>query len=195
MTKSDFEKVGFKTLAQKFVDGIKDKIAAAPLLVLMSASNIFGRGFSDKKIELIMESYPNILISNENKLQKINNIVSIKGMSLKTAEPFVERIPEFIQFMKNAGLESKLLVISENFVDYDESHPLFEKTIVMTGFRDAQLQDAIKKVGAKLGSTVSKNTCIVLVKDLMEDTSKAEDARNLGIPLMTPEQFKKKYLL
>jgi NAD-dependent DNA ligase len=116
-------------------------------------------------------------------------------MSLKTAEPFVERIPEFIQFMKNAGLEGKLLVISENFVDYDESHPLFEKTIVMTGFRDAQLQDAIKKVGAKLGSTVSKNTFIVLVKDLMEDTSKAEDARKLGIPLMTVEQIKKKYLL
>jgi NAD-dependent DNA ligase len=161
----------------------------------MAASNIFGRGFSDKKIELIMESYPNILISNENKLQKINNIVSIKGMSLKTAEPFVERIPEFIQFMKNAGLEGKLLVISQNFVDYDESHPLFEKTIVMTGFRDIQLQDAIKKVGAKLGSTVSKNTFIVLVKDLMEDTGKAEDARKLGIPLMTAEQIKKKYLL
>jgi NAD-dependent DNA ligase/DNA polymerase/3'-5' exonuclease PolX len=197
MNIQDFMKVeGFKEkTASKLYNGIQDSLNNASIVSIMAASNIFGRGFSDKKIELIMESYPNILISNENKLQKINNIVSIKGMSLKTAEPFVERIPEFIQFMKNAGLESKLLVISENFVDYDESHPLFEKTIVMTGFRDAQLQDAIKKVGAKLGSTVSKNTCIVLVKDLMEDTSKAEDARNLGIPLMTPEQFKKKYLL
>jgi NAD-dependent DNA ligase len=196
MNIQDFLKVeGFKEkTASKLYNGIQESLNNANIVSIMAASNIFGRGFSDKKIELIIESYPNILISNENKLQKINNIVSIKGMSLKTAEPFVERIPEFIQFMKNAGLEGKL-VISQNFVDYDESHPLFEKIIVMTGFRDTQLQDAIKKVGAKLGSTVSKNTFIVLVKDLMEDTGKAEDARKLGVQLMTSEQFKKKYLL
>ena len=76
----------------------------------------------------------------------------------------------------------------------DESHPLFGKTIVMTGFRDAQIQEDIKNVGAKLGSSVSKNTFIVLVKNTDEDTGKAADARKLGVPLMTPEEFVKKYL-
>jgi DNA ligase (NAD+) len=76
----------------------------------------------------------------------------------------------------------------------DESHPLFGKTIVMTGFRDTQIQEAIKNVGAKLGSSVSKNTFIVLVKDKDEDTGKAADARKLGVTLMTPEEFVKKYL-
>ena len=186
---------GFKEkTATKLYNGIQESLHNANLISLMSASNIFGRGMSDKKIELIMESYPNILISHETNFQKINNIVSIKGMSLKTAEPFVEKIPEFIQFMNDAGLESKLVGTLKKDI-YNENHPLFEKTIVMTGFRDINLQDAIKKVGAKLGSTVSKNTYIVLVKDLMEDTSKAEDARKLDIPLMTPEQFKNKYIL
>jgi NAD-dependent DNA ligase len=186
---------GFKEkTATKLYNGIQESLHNANLISLMSASNIFGRGMSDKKIELIMESYPNILISHETNFQKINNIVSIKGMSLKTAEPFVERIPEFIQFMKNVGLEWKLVGTLKKDM-YDENHPLFEKTIVMTGFRDINLQESIKKVGAKLGSTVSKNTYIVLVKDLMEDTSKAEDARKLVIPIMTPEQFKNKYIL
>jgi hypothetical protein len=33
-----------------------------------------------------------------------------------------------------------------------------------------------------------------LVKDLDEDTGKAADAKTLGIPLMTPEEFNEKYL-
>ena len=76
----------------------------------------------------------------------------------------------------------------------NESHPLFGKTIVMTGFRDANIQEDLKNVGAKLGASVSKNTFMVLVKDLSEDTGKAADARTIGVPLMTPEVFKKKYL-
>jgi NAD-dependent DNA ligase len=65
----------------------------------------------------------------------------------------------------------------------------------MTGFRDAIIQEALKNVGAKLGSSVSKNTFLVLVKDLEEDTGQAADAKKLGIQLMTPDQFKSQYLL
>jgi NAD-dependent DNA ligase len=64
----------------------------------------------------------------------------------------------------------------------------------MTGFRDANIQECLKNVGAKLGASVSKNTFMVLVKDLSEDTGKAGDARKIGVPLMTPEVFKQKYL-
>ena len=64
----------------------------------------------------------------------------------------------------------------------------------MTGFRDAEIQEALKNIGAKLGSSVSSKTLVVLVKDKEEDTGKAEEARKLGVPLMTPEEFKKKYM-
>jgi NAD-dependent DNA ligase len=72
-------------------------------------------------------------------------------------------------------------------------HPLFGKSIVMTGFRDGELQDKLKNVGAKLGSSVSKNTFIVLVKDKEDETGKAADARKLGIAIMTPDEFRAKY--
>ena len=71
---------------------------------------------------------------------------------------------------------------------------MFGKSIVMTGFRDAEIQDALKNVGAKLGSSVSSKTFVVLVKDKDEDTGKAGEARKLGVPLMTPEEFRKKYM-
>jgi DNA ligase (NAD+) len=141
-----------------------------------------------------MDSYPNVLLSKESDAQKVLKISAIKGMAEKTAEAFVERIPDFINFIKEAGLVKKLAQEVTEKKQVDESHPLFGKTIVMTGFRDAQIQEAIKNVGAKLGSSVSKNTFIVLVKDKDEDTGKAADARKLGVTLMTPEEFIKKYL-
>jgi NAD-dependent DNA ligase len=197
MTMEDFLKVeGFKEkTAKKLYDGIREKIEAAPIVSIMAASNIFGRGFSDKKLELILEAYPDVLLSKDPKEQKIIKVASIKGMAQKTAEAFVERIPEFIRFIKEIHLEKKLSQAPEEKTPVDQSHPLYNKSIVMTGFRDPDLQNKLKSIGAKLGSSVSKNTFVVLVKDLEEDTGKALDAKNLGIPLMTPEEFKKKYNL
>jgi NAD-dependent DNA ligase len=192
----DFLEVqGFKDkTAAKLYDGIKEKIEMATLTAIMSASNMFGRGFSEKKIELIMEAYPNVLISKETNSQKISKISSIKGMASKSAEAFVERIPEFINFIKEAGLVQKLTEGIVEKKDVDQSHPLFGKSVVMTGFRDIALQEKLKDIGAKLGSSVSSKTFVVLVKDKEEDTGKANEARKLNVPLMTPHEFTIKYL-
>ncbi len=192
----DFLEVqGFKEkTATKLYDGIKEKIDAASLTTIMSASNMFGRGFSEKKIELIMDAYPNVLLSKETDTQKIAKISAIKGMATKSAEAFVERIPEFINFIKAAGLVKKLAQGNTAKKEVDQSHPLFGKSVVMTGFRDADLQNELKEVGAKIGSSVSSKTFVVLVKDKDEDTGKAAEARNLNIPLMTPQEFRNKYL-
>ena len=142
-----------------------------------------------------MEAYPDILISKEPAQEKVTKIASIKGMAKKSAEAFVQAIPNFIQFIQETGLTHKIhKVQQEEKAPKDSLNPLFGKTIVMTGFRDAFIQQAIKDVGAKLGSSVSKNTFVVLVKDLAEDSGKAQDAKKLGIQLMTPEEFKTKYL-
>jgi NAD-dependent DNA ligase/DNA polymerase/3'-5' exonuclease PolX len=195
MKVDDFLQVeGFKEkTANKLYNGIKEKIDTASLVTIMSASNMFGRGFSEKKLELIMDSYPNVLLSKESDAQKVAQISAIKGMAQKTAEAFVERIPDFINFIYEAELVKKLAQEITEKKTVNETHPLFGKSIVITGFRDAQIQEAIKNVGAKLGSSVSKNTFIVLVKNIDEDTGKAADARKLGITLMTPEEFIQKY--
>jgi NAD-dependent DNA ligase len=197
MTVDDLLKVeGFREkTATKIHDGIKEKIESASLVTIMSASNIFGRGFSDKKLEIIMDSYPNVLLSNESISDKVKKIAAMKGMATKTAEAFVEKIPNFIQFIKESGLNNKLDITVTKKTPVDESHPLFGKTIIMTGFRDNSIQDALKSVGAKLGTSVSKNTFVVLVKDKDEDTGKVAEAKKLGVPLMTPEEFRQKYLM
>jgi DNA ligase (NAD+) len=196
MSINDFLKVeGFKEkTATKIYDGIKDKINTASLVTIMSASNIFGRGFSEKRIELIMESYPKVLLSTETDLQKIDKISLIKGMAVKSAQSFVEKIPNFIQFMKDARLVTKLVELIPEKKLVNESNLLFGKSIIMTGFRDNELQEVLKNMGAKVGSSISSKTFVVLVKDKGEDTVKASEAKKLGVPLMTRQEFTSKYL-
>jgi NAD-dependent DNA ligase len=63
----------------------------------------------------------------------------------------------------------------------------------MTGFRDKDLIARLDSVGAIQGSSVSKNTFVVLVKDKDETTGKAEEARKLGIQIMTPDEFVERF--
>ena len=199
MSIEDYLKVeGFKmTMATKIHNGIKEKATHASLITLMSSSNLFGRGLSEKKIEPIMNEYPNILTSKETKTQKIQKIQSIKGMAEKSATLFVDNIESFVEFLKDIGLEYKLIQDNgekEKEKVLTQSGPLYNKTIVMTGFRDKEIENYLKSVGAKLGASVSKNTYLVLVKKLEEDTGKALDAKKIGVPLITIEEFNKKYL-
>ena len=197
MTMEDFLKVeGFKsTMANKIYNGIKDKLSAASLITLMGASNLFGRTLGEKKIELIMNEYPDILISKETDQEKTQKILKVKGIAEKSATSFVENIKTFNNFIKECGLEYKLNQPKNKKVESNiELNVLYNKTIIMTGFRDKNLEEQIKSAGAKLGSSVSKNTHLVIVKHLEEDTSKASDAKKLGVPLITVDDFVNKYL-
>jgi DNA ligase (NAD+) len=192
MTIGDFLTVeGFQNkTATKLYEGIREKLMDASIITLMSASNIFGRGFSSTKIELVMNEYPDILISKKSVSEKVQLVTNIKGMALKSAEAFVSKIADFIRFIQECGLQNKLVINSNsNNSILSTNNPLFGKTIVMTGFRNKELEQKIKDMGAKLGSSVSKNTFLVLVKNFDEDTGKALEAKNLGIKMMTQEKF------
>jgi DNA ligase (NAD+) len=193
MTQEDYLGVeGFKEkTATKLYDGIKDKILNAPLHILMGVSNIFGRGLSSKKIGLILTDYPNVLDEGERNLEKL---LAIRGIEKKSAETFLSHIDEFIVFIKECGLENKLKVRVATPVVHDETHPLFNKSILFTGFRDKDLEIQITSVGGKIASSISKNTFAVLVKNLEETSGKVEMAKKLGIVVLTKDVFIEKYL-
>ena len=197
MKEADFLKVeGFKDrLTDKIKTGIKTRLAETSLEEFMHSSNIFGRGFGTKKFKTILEAYPEVLISKESRIGKLN---SIAGMAQKTSEQFIEKIPEFIQFMREIGLENKLYSLEPKPASSPEKkeHPLFGKKYVMSGFRDKPLISALELVGAEQGATVNKNTFVLLVKNLdnsSSSTTKIIEAKKIGVPVMTVEMFKTIY--
>ena len=195
MSEADFLTVeGFKgKMANKIYTGIHSKLEEASIITLMAASNIFGRGFSEKKMELVLNELPDILVSDNSEYEKIQAVTSVKGMATKTAEAFVNKIDDFKEFLTKCGLEDKLY---ENPVEkmVDQTHPLFGKTVVLTGTRDKNIIEFLKNVGSNQGSSVSKSTFLVVAKNKDEDTGKAEEARKLNIPLMSVEEFIQTYI-
>ena len=200
MTQSDFLKVdGFKQkMAEKVYTSIHNKIDGASLSTLMAVSNIFGRGFGKRKIDPILEKYPDILVSPHTQEEKISMIKSIRGIEQKTAGRFVNNIPKFMEFVKVAKLENKLTEKQKSIPsgqEIDNSNPVYDKSIIITGFRDKLFSEELKKLGAKEGSAVSKNTFALIVKTLEDDTSKVTKAKKLNIPIYTIGQFKEKFNL
>jgi NAD-dependent DNA ligase len=202
MAEADFLKVeGFKQkLATKIKGSIADRVEKASLAELMHATNLFGRGFGTKKIQLILTSEPTIVADTTlPTAAKITRVAAVEGMAKKTAEQFVNQIPAFLDFLKAANLTSKVQnkaqVQPSDKKNKDTSHPLYGKHYVMTGFRDKVLMESLAELGAEQGSAVSKNTFVLLVKEQDEENSKTAKAQALGIPIMTPETFRLKYNL
>ena len=194
----EFLKVeGFKQKkADKIYKSIHDKIDNASISELMAVSNVFGRGFGIKKIDPILKAYPDILSSNDSPDEKIEKLLKIKGIEKKTAKKFVEHIPAFINFIEVAKLNDKLSEIENKTpVKIDESNPLFGKSIVITGFRDKPLSEELEKMGVKLATAISKNTFLVIVKDIDDITGKIEKAKEKGIPIVEVNNFKQEYNL
>ena len=189
----DLEEIdGFqKKMALKIYNSIQEKMASIELVDLMTATNLFGRGMGKLRMKLILDMYSDILQSPESNNQKIKKIMEMDGFGEKTTKLFVENIEKFMLFIKENKLEYKLNIKKKKL---DTNHPLYDKKIVITGFRDKNFEKQLLDVGAKIGSSVSSKTFLVVVDDKDEDTAKAEKGRALN-KLITLDDFKKKYLM
>ena len=207
MTKTDFKTVeGFKEkMIEKVFTGIHDKVTKASLLDIMVASNLLGRGLGERKIKPILEKYPDILISRESDEDKIKMLKEIEGIGPENAKSFVSNIPAFMAFLKECELEGKLNItnvsnikacnIVEESLHIDISNPLFGKKIVMTKIRDKEIIEHLTKVGATLEDNIKKDTFVLIVKTHDDVSNKTKYAIDNHIPIMTPQEFRVKFMI
>jgi NAD-dependent DNA ligase len=199
--KSEFYKVkGFKeTMVNKIYEGIRDKVEKASLLDIMAASNQFGRGIGERKIKPILETCPDILTKQELIEDKYERLLQIRGIGTENARSFTENIENFMEFLKECGLEKKLYIDSNTKSTTvlerktDRSHPLFEKRIVMTKFRDPVLKEKIMEKGGIIDEIIGKNTHILIVKSKEDQSNKTKYATDNNIIIMDWNEFKHFY--
>ena len=207
MTPVDFETIeGFqKKTAVKLAEGIKAKVAAASLLDIMVASGKMGRGLGERKIRPILAKYPDILRSPMTPSEKEVALKSIEGIGPENAREFVKNIPSFMEFVKACGLESKLQqgeataqaqASAEALTQAPTVQgPLTGKKIVMTKVRDKEVITFMTNQGASLEDSMKKDTFVLIVKSKEDKSNKTEYAVKNGIPIMTVEEFKGKYMV
>ena len=196
MTISDLMKVeGFKEkMATKIYNSIQKQITKSSLATIAAASNIFGRGFGEKRIELILKELPNIITEDSSNQEKINKLKIIDGLGIKTSTQFVENIPEFIKFINEAKLDDKLSKKESPKKSPKKQQPLSNKIVLLSDVKGKKkITEKIEKLGGEVIRNISKNVNLLIVGSLDDETSKMKKAKEYGIKIISIEEFDKKY--
>lgn len=155
----------------------------------MQASNAFGRGFSTKRLELILKTAPTLTVSNLN----VETLEKIDGIGKILAEQYIEGVAKFTDFLKDNKIECEIKMESKPTQETKNSF-LLNKKILFTGFRDASLAKEIETLGGIVDSTMTISTHILIVKSKEKSSSKLEKAMKQGTEIMTLDEFKNKYI-
>lgn len=161
-------------LATKLYNNIHYSIKHLQLSTLMVGSNIFGRGISGKKIQLFLKHY--------DIFKHHGDVPIIPNMSQKTIDQIMVMLPTFIKFYNSGPFQHIKYV------------PTL-KTIVFSGFRDADLEHKVNKLGLTVVNNVSKDTHLLIVKNINQKTNKILLAQKLGTKIIQLDDFLKKYNL
>ena len=181
--------------AKKIYRNIQKQVKECSLTQLMEASNLMGRGMGEKRSKMVMNQYPDILISELPTEEKIKLICGINGFAKKTAELFVRQIPKFMEFIYENNLKYKLKIKKSN-KKYN-NHPLNGKSIVFTGLRPSKelKQKLLMITGKSLGNSVNNKTFAIITKDLSKKSSKIKKGNELKISIFSLESFINQYNL
>lgn len=163
---------------------------------LMDASSLFAAGIGQKKMQLVLDEYPDLLeMINDSKL--ISKLIKIKGVERKTAEKIVEGLPEFQEFLDQVPQIRILDEDSSSLSDEESGNPeLKGMRVVFTGVRDKELERLITISGGTVASSVSKSheNQVVIAKDPEGSSNKLKTARDLGLKIYSLTDFKEEFI-
>ena len=173
-----------KKFAQNLIDSI-NRSKENDLYRLITALGI--RHVGTKASKILARKYKNIdnlMQATSEELGMIDDIGPIVADSIR--EFFLQdQTIDLINRLKQSGVNTK------NFEEESIDNRFEGKIFVLTGslekFTRQEASDIIEKLGGKTSSTVSKKTSYVLAGE--EAGSKLTKAQNLGIEIITEEQF------
>ena len=191
-------------LISKIFTNIINAFDIVNLEILMAASGTFGIGLGRKKLKIIVNAIPDIMVKDKKWDKKILKelIMKLPGFDTTTTSRFVENFHKFLNFFKELEAIDTIAVSqlriapekSDDDNDNEEEDKIFDgEVIVFSGYRNDDWERYIGKNGGAIGSSVSKNTTLLVYTDA--DTAKYTKAKDLGIKMMTVQEFKDKYKL
>lgn len=207
---------GFKNKgATRIVEAIHTSITDVPLAKIAAASGVMGVGIGEKKFQLVVDKHPDILefdIPLSEMTDVIKNVGGFDKLAVHFASKlcdlkvFLEEHPE-ISLKKEEKYKKKertnIDIVFENSDgeieendcnEDDESNDLEGKIIVFTGFRSKEAEEKIKRCGGKVTTSISKKTNLLVVVQRYCGNSKELKAEQLGIEIITGDEFMKKYM-
>ncbi len=182
---------GFKDKkAQKLLDGIAASKGRG-LARLLPALAIYSVG--EKMGEDLAEALPDLDLIVA---AKPDEIARVNGFGPERAK----YIRAFFDSANGRALVAELKVLGIKTTHDKKAapaggRPLAGKTVVVTGtlvnYDRVSIEQAIKDAGGKPTGSVSKKTDFLLLGDLAKPSSKLDDAKTLGVKIITEDEFRK----
>lgn len=205
----DFERldrVGPKT-AQKMWEHLHQGITNVPLRKLMAASGIMGRGFGERRSNMLLQAYPDILerarVLSAAELAEL--VRGVEGFGEVFSLQAAARLPQFNAWLEAhpmitvaaPGAEPLPAVIPADLAVVTAT--LTGRTVYVTGFRgDPMFKANIAARGGEYAETApTKRTSAtaILVAAPGAGKNKVEAAMKFGIPVMAREEFEALYFV
>jgi len=192
--RSNIENIIGEKMTEKIMTNLEHALKNTQLHILMTASNCFGRGLGEKKLNVITNAYPTIMKKQWTKEKLQTKLALLNGFQEKTIDKFIDGFEKFKKFFNKLSeiIDLKYLVEPDTI---DQGTLFTGQKIAMTGFRDDTIEIFITKNGGNITGTVSKNTGLLIHADNPKPSSKLEKADELGIKMMSQSEFMKKYKL
>ena len=168
----------------KIYKSLRQRLESAAWETFLGGSRYMGAGFGVRKAKALLNGISDL--PNELWALTVDQIVAKEGFDTKTADMVMAGLPASKTLLERLETMGVIKFVEEK----KKTMELNNLVVVMTGFRDADLQYQIESKGGKVGSSVSKKTTHVLALDPNSGSGKAQKAKDLGVKVMTPEDFK-----
>lgn len=161
----------------KVYDGLVNALADIPAYKLLGAFST-ERGLGVRKFKKLQKAFGlNDLVNGQFNTAKI---AAVEGFNDKTADKVINTVNDFGVFLTN--IDSYYTWEVEVAVKAGGS--MEGMKVVFTGFRDADLQQAIETAGGEMQSGVSAKTTILVTRDPNSTSGKVQKARDKGVLIL-----------
>jgi len=166
----------------KVFEGLQAKLSDIPAYKLMGAFST-ERGLGVRKCKKLQAAFGlNALVNGQ--MMK-DQIVEVESFDEKTADKVIAMMDDFSVFLNYIEGHYSF----EEEVDTSGGSLAGEK-IVFTGFRDAELGEAVEKAGGEMQSGVSGKTTILVCKDPNSTSGKVQKARDKGVRIIGLDEMR-----
>lgn len=178
MKKDDFlllDRFG-ESKAKKSFENIQTKLVDIPLSKLQHATSLF-KSLGSRKL---------VLLEHFDTKPTKEEIMLIEGFSDILANNYLVSIDLFWEFIKDlpvSWVKTKKVEILENRLE--------GKVFVFSGYRDKGAENKIESLGGTIGSSVSKKTNYLVLKEKNSGNSKETKAIELGVQILDPTDLEK----
>lgn len=179
-----------ETIANQFLNAISLIREGVEVTYLMHASDCFN-GIGQVKAKAILSqlseeqrfAFCNGMFPTWSSNEELMQTKVYKNANV-TLQSFMRGILPFYQFVAENGLKILPMTVKEATTG---KYSGFK--VCFTGVRDSVLEAEIQDNGGEIVSGVSKRTTHLIVADKSSQSSKATKARQLGIPILTIDEF------